>query len=243
LAKRRADGELVYLGRGDNQVKINGFRIELGEVEAAIAGYPEVQQVCVVAHTGDDGRQALAAYFVMSGEGKPTPGELSRFISQRLPAQMMPAFYTQLDAIPLTGNGKVDRVALPKPAAGSKTSAAETASPGSPLQDQVAEVWRGVLKASQVGLDDNFFDIGGTSVLLVSVRSQLQERLGRSIPVTWMFEFTTVRALAGKLAEGEVGASAKPAVSTSSTLNAAQEQARKQREAFARMRAAKGAGR
>jgi acyl carrier protein len=179
----------------------------------------------------------------MSGEGKPTPGELSKFLSRRLPAQMMPAFYTQLNAIPLTSNGKVDRVALPKPAAGSKTAGAETAIPGSAMQDQVAGVWRGVLKASQVGLDDNFFDIGGTSVLLVSVRSQLQEKLGRSIPVTWMFEFTTVRTLAGKLAEAEVGASAKPAVSTSSTLNAAQEQARKQREAFARMRAAKDAGR
>jgi hypothetical protein len=104
----------------------------------------------------------------------------------------------------------------------------------------VAEVWRSVLDAQRVGLNDNFFDIGGTSVLLVAVRSQLQQRLGRSIPVTWMFEFTTIRALAGKLAEANTGVAAKPA---SSPLNAAQEQARKQREAFARLRATKGAAR
>ena len=240
LAKRRIDGELVYLGRGDNQVKINGFRIELGEVEAAFSDFPGVQQVCVLGHTAEDGRQALAAYFVMSGESKPTSGDISGFLSKRLPAQMMPSFYIQMDAIPLTGNGKVDRAALPKPATGSKTvtTGEPAASPGSPLQNQIAQAWREVLKASQVGLDDNFFDIGGTSVLLASVRSKLQERLGRSIPVTWMFEFTTIRAFAGRLDEtGDVS------VKTSSALNAAQDQARKQREAFARMRYAKGVAR
>jgi amino acid adenylation domain-containing protein len=243
LAKRRADGELVYLGRGDNQVKINGFRIELGEVEAAISDYPEVRQVCVIAHAAEDGRQLLAAYFVISGASKPTPGDISRFLSQRLPAQMMPSFYIQMDAIPLTGNGKIDRAALPKPAAGSNAVAAgkqESKISGSTLQGKVTETWRDVLKASQVGLDDNFFDIGGTSVLLISVRSQLQEKLGRSIPVTWMFEFTTVRALAGKLAESDADTLAGPTASSTRALNASQEQARKQREAFARMRAAKG---
>jgi amino acid adenylation domain-containing protein len=238
LAKRRADGELVYLGRGDNQVKINGFRIELGEVEAAISDFPGMQQVCVIGHLTHEGRQSLAAYFVMSGEGQPTAGDMSKFLSQRLPAQMMPSFYIQMDAIPLTGNGKVDRAALPKPTTGSKPVAATghgTATSGSPLQNQIAQTWLEVLKASQVGFDDNFFDIGGTSVLLATVRSHLQERLGQSIPVTWMFEFTTIRTLAGRLEETD-NTPAKP----SSTLNAAQEQARKQREAFARMRSTKG---
>jgi amino acid adenylation domain-containing protein len=240
LAKRRADGELVYLGRGDNQVKINGFRIELGEVEAAISDFPGVQQVCAIGHTADDGRQALAAYFVMSGEDKPTSGDMSRFLSQRLPAQMMPSFYIQMDAIPLTGNGKVDRTALPKPTTGSKAARTgeQASTSGSPLQNQIAQVWCEVLKASQVGLDDNFFDIGGTSVLLATVRSQLQEKLGRSIPVTWMFEFTTVRALAGRLDEAS-----NTTDRSSGALNAAQVQARKQREAFARLRSTRGMAR
>ncbi|WP_260705475.1 amino acid adenylation domain-containing protein [Edaphobacter flagellatus] len=242
LARRRADGELVYLGRGDSQVKINGFRIELGEVEAAIADYPGVQQVCVAAHANDDGQQRLAAYFVMSDESRPTPGEISRFLSQRLPPQMLPAFYTQIEAIPLTGNGKVDRAMLPKPASGSNTASDSTAPSivyESHTQELVAEVWRAVLNASQVGLDDNFFDIGGTSVLLVSVRTQLQQRLNRAIPVTWMFEFTTVRSIATQLSEAQAGT---PSPSTA-PLNAAQEQARKQREAFAKMRAARGTSR
>lgn len=244
LARRRADGELVYLGRGDNQVKINGFRIELGEVEAALADYPGVQQMCVIVYSDDDGRQRLAAYFVMLGQDRPTPGEISRFLSQRLPPQMMPAFYMQLNTIPLTSNGKVDRAALPKPAVGS--SAVNVASGGaynSLMQEQVAAVWRAVLGASQVSLDDNFFDIGGTSVLLVSVRTQLQQKLDRTIPVTWMFEFTTVRSLAERLNEVVTDVPPKPSSSAVASLNTAQEQARKQREAFARMRAAKGASR
>ncbi|MBS1821268.1 MAG: amino acid adenylation domain-containing protein [Acidobacteria bacterium] len=239
LARRRPDGELVYLGRGDNQVKINGFRIELGEIEAAISDFPGVRQVCVIGHTTDDGRQALAAYFVTEG-GKPTAGDMSRFLSQRLPAQMMPSFYIQMETIPLTGNGKVDRAALPKPTTGSASATADErqATSSSPLQARIAQVWRDVLKASQVGLDDNFFDIGGTSILLAAVRSQLQEQLNRSIPVTWMFEFTTVRSLADKLVETS-GSPARP----SATLTAAQEQARRQREAFARLRTTKGVAR
>jgi hypothetical protein len=241
LARRRPDGEMVYLGRGDNQVKINGFRIELGEIEAAIGDYPGVQQVCVTAPTGDDGRQRLAAYFVMSGSAVPTTREISGFLSKRLPAQMMPAFYTRLPAFPLTSNGKIDRTLLPKPTAGSLDSEAQaTEALDTPMQDQVADVWRQVLGAARVGADENFFDIGGTSVLLVRVRSELQQKLGRTIPVTWMFEFTTIRTLAGKLS----GEEAAPEVAkTNDRLNAAQEQARKQREAFARLRATKGLAR
>jgi amino acid adenylation domain-containing protein len=236
LARRRADKELVYLGRGDGQVKINGFRIELGEVEAALADYPGVQQVCVMAHADQTGRQRLAAYFVTVGKSPVTVHDVSDFLSRRLPPQMMPAFYTQLEAIPLTGNGKVDRPALPKPVTGSRTVPLEH---GSPVQEEVAGMWRKVLDTPNVGLDDNFFDIGGTSLLLIAVRSQLQEKFGRQIPITWMFEFTTIRALADKLGETEAGAATGPA-RVNGALNSAQEQARRQREAFARLRAAKG---
>ena len=235
LARRRPDGELAYLGRGDSQVKINGFRIELGEVEAAIADYPGVRQLCVAAHIDAGGSQRLAAYYVVA-EGAAVQGHmLSEFLSKRLPAQMMPAFYMQVEAIPLTGNGKVDRAALPVPAAGSKATGSGA---GTPVQEQVAAVWRRVLDAPEIGFDDNFFDIGGSSLLLITARAELQERLGRAIPITWMFEFTTVRALAGKLGEGAetVGAGKAP-------LGAAQQQAQKQREAFARLRAAKGVSR
>jgi amino acid adenylation domain-containing protein len=237
LARRRADGELVYLGRNDHQVKINGFRIELGEVEAAIAEYPGVRQVYVIAHADHTGRQRLAAYFVAESGVAITAHTLREFLSARSPAQMIPAFYIQMEQFPLTNNGKVDRKALPVPVAGSTEAVAV---PASPLQERVAAIWREVLDAANVGLDDNFFDIGGSSILLIRVRAELQSQLSQQIPITWMFEFTTIRTLADKLGETEAGATAASAASASGALNAAQEQARRQREAFARMRSAKG---
>lgn len=245
LARRRKDGELVYLGRGDTQVKINGFRIELGEVEAALGDYPGVQQVTVIAHSDGNGLHRLAAYFVMAGSNTVTAGELSSFLSKRLPPQMMPAFYTQLQAIPLTSNGKVDRASLPEPAASSGNSVVaqqitDAAGTSSSIQERVAQIWRHVLGSSHVGLDENFFDIGGTSVLLVAVRTELQLKLGCSIPVTWMFEFTTVRSLAEKISEISESRVNQKAQKTTSQLSAAQDQARRQREAFARLKATKG---
>ena len=239
LARRRADGQLVYLGRNDQQVKINGFRIELGEVEAAISVFPGMRQVCVIAHSDHSGLQRLAAYFV--AEESVTAQLLREFLSRRSPAQMIPAFYIQMAEIPLTHNGKVDRKALPEPVAGSSTpdsNATAISKIGSPLQERVAKIWREVLETSNVGLDDNFFDIGGSSILLIRARTELQSQLSRQIPITWMFEFTTVRALADKLAEAESGSSSNAPAVAGGVLSAAQEQARKQREAFARMRSA-----
>jgi amino acid adenylation domain-containing protein len=239
LARRRADGQLVYLGRNDHQVKINGFRIELGEVEAAIAEYPGVRQVYVIAHADHTGRQRLAAYFISEVSSAISAHQLREFLSERSPAQMIPAFYIQMDQFPLTNNGKVDRKALPVPVAGSTENAASVAETATPVQERVAKIWREVLEAPNVGLDDNFFDIGGSSILLIRVRTELQNQLSRQIPITWMFEFTTIRTLADKLGETEAGPSAA-ASPASGVLNAAQEQARKQREAFARLRSAKG---
>jgi len=237
VGRRRADGQLVYLGRNDSQVKINGFRIELGEVEAAVAEFPGIRQVCVVAQPGPDGRQRLAAYFVAEGNAPLAAHTIRQFLSERSPAQMLPAFYMQMESLPLTHNGKIDRAALPKPVTGSLAPAAEK---GTPMQERVAAVWRGVLEAPNVGLDDNFFDIGGSSILLIRIRTELQAQLGRQIPITWMFEFTTIRALADKLRDAESETSSTPSPAPSAILSAAQEQARKQREAFARMRTSKG---
>jgi amino acid adenylation domain-containing protein len=234
LARRRGDGELVYLGRNDSQVKINGFRIELGEVEAAIAEFPGIRRVCVVAHADLAGGHRLAAYFVC--DRKIPAHELSVFLAERSPAQMIPAFYLQMETLPLTHNGKVDRAALPKPMTGSLAPAVEK---GTPMEERVAAVWRGVLEAPNVGLDDNFFDIGGSSILLIRIRTELQKQLARQIPITWMFEFTTIRALADKLRDAESDTSSAPPAANA-VLSAAQEQARRQREAFARMRTAKG---
>jgi amino acid adenylation domain-containing protein len=234
LARRREDGELVYLGRRDGQVKINGFRIEVGEVEAAILAQPGVQQACVVAIAGEAGTR-LAAYFVAA---QPiATHDLSAALAKQLPAQMLPAFYTQMPALPLNANGKVDRKALPVPVAGSVGAAAVAPPAGqngslAAMEEAISATWRSVLKAEAVSLDENFFDVGGTSLLLIATRTALEQRLSRSIPVTWLFEHTTIRSLARRLAAAKDGATT-PGQDTMG-LNA-----QKQRDAFARARAAK----
>ncbi len=230
LARRRADGELVYLGRADRQVKVNGFRIELGEIEAALMSFPDVTQACVTTYAEGSGPQRLSAYFV-ADEAIETKA-LSEFLAARLPAQMRPAFYTRLAALPMTGNGKVDRTALPSPVAPVATRPSSFASA---METRVAAAWQRALGTENVSVDDNFFDVGGTSLLLIAVRNALQQELGRTIPITWFFENTTIRTLAARLSE--------TAISTTAVTNTAQDSARRQREAFARMKAARSVAR
>jgi len=223
LGRWLPDGTLEFLGRRDNQVKILGHRIELGEIEAILAHHPAMRQVCVVASTDELGNRRLVAYYVANSSV--TIAELKEFLASKLPAYMVPAFYFSMSNLPLNPNGKVDRAALPDPAA---SGGAELRTTGSELEEQIAELWKQALGTQRIGLDDNFFDLGGDSLLIVAVHSQLQKMLQREIQVTDLFEYVTVRSLARHLAEI---APATPAFS------AAQEQARKQREAQAKRRA------
>jgi amino acid adenylation domain-containing protein len=233
LARLRPDGEMVYLGRNDSQVKINGFRIELGEVEAALAAAPGVQQSCVVAHTDKNGTQRLAAYFVAAPGAELTSQGLGEFFVSRMPAHMRPSSYTRLKELPLTVNGKLDAAALPAPTVGSG-DVARRDGPAPSLSEteaRVALVFTEVLDLQGIGLDDNFFDSGGTSLLLIGAHLRLQSQFERQIPVTVLFECPTVRSLAKRLSTEESSVSEK---------NAVQEQAQKARGAFARARASKG---
>jgi len=234
LARLLPDGEIEYLGRGDAQVKIQGFRIELGEIEAAIAGHERIREARVVAHTDDAGTKRLAAYYVPHGDGALLARELSEYLGAKLPPWMMPSVYLQIPAFPLTPNGKVDYAALPAPLAGSARNGADTE--GTDLQKEVAGAWRNVLGADHVGLDDNFFDIGGNSLLLVSVHAKLQTKLNKKIPVAELFAHTTVRALSQRLG-GSVMDSGVRHEAQERTQNLAQ----KQRAAFARARERKQA--
>jgi acyl-CoA synthetase (AMP-forming)/AMP-acid ligase II len=230
LARLLPDGEVEYLGRGDAQVKIQGFRIELGEIEAAIAGHARIQEARVVVHTDEAGTKRLVAYYVQRESTELFARELSEYLSAKLPPWMMPSVYLPITAFPLTPHGKVDYAALPAPTLGSARTGADIG--GTDLQQEVAGVWRKVLGADYVGLDDNFFDIGGTSLLLVSVHTKLQTLLNKKIPVADLFACTTVRALSERLAGS---------APDSGSWNAAQDQAQKQRAAFARARAARKA--
>ncbi len=236
LARLLPGGEIEYLGRGDAQVKIQGFRIELGEVEAALVSHPAVREARVIAHEDADGGKRLVAYFVLEPGTEVAARELSVFLSAKLPPWMMPSVYSPIAVFPLTSNGKLDVAALPAPTLGSVRQEGLVAACASDLEAQIAGIWREVLGAEHVGLEDNFFDIGGTSLLLVRVHGKLQMLLNRRISIADLFADTTVRALAGRLVfTPGLGAGAKKDwMDGQKTI---QSQAERQRAAFAKARA------
>jgi acyl-coenzyme A synthetase/AMP-(fatty) acid ligase len=230
LARRLPDGELEYLGRGDAQVKIQGFRIELGEIEAALLGHSQIREARVVAHTDASGSRRLVVYYI-SGDGQAVAaGELNGYLAATLPPWMLPSAYVSVSTFPLTTNGKLDVAALPAPVFGSTTRGKDTAT--SEAEQKVSGAWKEVLQADFVRLDDNFFDIGGTSLLLVSVHHKLQTLFNKKISIAELFAHTTVRSLAERLSGSDAA---------SASNDAAEDRAQKQRQAFARARAARRA--
>lgn len=227
LARWQPDGTLDFLGRSDTQVKILGHRIELGEIEASLSEHPAIRQACLTVQTDAAGTKRLLAYFVPRSEV--SPAELKEHLAAKLPPYMVPVFYVSMDSFPLTPNGKVDRAALPAPKTEKEVASERPA--GSALEEKILSLWKEALGTRRVGPDENFFDLGGDSLLLVAVHAQLEKHLQREVQVTDLFEYVTVRSLARHLGD------AAPLIPT---FNAAQEQARKQREALAKRRAAKG---
>jgi aspartate racemase len=226
FARWREDGSVEFLGRKDGQIKILGHRIELGEVENALGQHAAIKQACVTVKIDEAGTKRLVAYYVQNGAEVQSWRELKGFLTAKLPAYMVPAHYVPMASFPLNPNGKIDRGALPDPVA--ETSATEAQPSGNELEAAIADVWKKVLRTDRVGLDDNFFDLGGDSLLLVAVHSQLKKRLEREIQVMDLFDHTTVRAVAKHLSAA--GGEAK-------SFDAAQERAAKQRAAFAKQRA------
>jgi acyl carrier protein len=201
LARRRADGELVYMGRRDDQVKIAGFRIELGEVEAAVATFPGVAQVCVVPHTGDSGKPQLAVYFVSAAAAPIDIPALAGALAQQLPAQMLPAFYTQLPSFPLTPNGKTDRKALPEPTANNLFPHTASRQPQTELEEAVLALVRAAVGVQTIGMDDNFFSIGGHSLLGTQFVMRARQAFGVKLTLRDLFETESVAEIARKIEE------------------------------------------
>jgi amino acid adenylation domain-containing protein len=231
LARWRTDGTIEFLGRVDNQVKILGYRIEPAEIETVLQRHTQVKQACVVARM-DNGGKRLAAYFIPSDSG-PTPEELLDFAASQLPRHMVPAFFVALPAFPLSEHGKIDRAALAKLEVSLKQDSASVQPDSNHLERTLAELWQRILRVPQVGFDDNFFDLGGDSLLLVAVHSNLQKILQTEIPFTDLFEFATIRKLAQHL--GHVQSPAPP-------LSDAENRAHRQREAFVRFRGRRPGG-
>ncbi|MEV6520852.1 amino acid adenylation domain-containing protein [Longispora sp. NPDC051575] len=182
----RADGTLEYLGRIDQQVKINGVRIEPGELEAALAAHPEVKGAVVVAFADPEGVKRLAGYVVGT---RALPGtELREFLRDRLPEALIPAVFVQLDEFPLTTSGKVDRAALPAP----EPEGTDYVAPRTPAEELVARVWADLLKVDRVGVHDDFFSLGGSSLVLTRLAKALRVASGGEVQLRGLFTATTV---------------------------------------------------
>ncbi len=189
LARHRADGTVDFLGRGDTQVKLRGFRIELGEIEAALAHHERVRQAVVVVRADGAGDQRLVAYVVHQDSSlAPTASELRKFLRVSLPDHMIPHLFVELGKVPLTNNGKVDRQALPDPFQQERRTVAEQSAPRTSMEQTVAEIWREVLKVD-VGRHDNFFDLGGHSLMSMQVIHRIIARTGHRInPRSMVFQ-------------------------------------------------------
>ena len=199
MARRGADGSIEFLGRGDQQVKIRGQRLELGEVEATLREHPSVRDCVVLARGDNPDEKYLAAYVVAPSGSQLNPVEIKEFMRTRLPEYMVPSFIIFLDALPLNPNGKVNRLALPDPktlGVMEQTSTSEFVAPRNSVENRIAHIWRDLLKLEQVGIHDNFFDLGGHSLMAVRILTLIERDLGVRLPLTSFFHSATVAQLA-----------------------------------------------
>jgi amino acid adenylation domain-containing protein len=197
LARHGPDGNIEYLGRLDFQVKLRGIRIELGEIEAALREHPQVRDAVVVAREDRPGDPRLVAYLVPEATPPPTGADLRGFLAVRLPDPMLPSAFVVLEALPLSTHGKVDRRALPAPAAA--PAEGDRVAPRDALELQLVGIWERVLDCSPIGVRDDFFERGGHSLLAVQVVRELEQVLGRPIPVVTLFRAPTIEQLAALL--------------------------------------------
>ena len=201
-ARWRANGELEYLGRFDQQVKIRGFRVEPAEIEVHLLQHAQVKEAVVVALEPVAGERQLVAYVTSVDATAPRNEDLIAHLRSRLPAYMVPAEILHLASLPLTSNGKLDRRALPRPAASGQDAAAYLA-PGTPLEILLCELWQSTLAVQRIGVTDNFFLLGGNSLSAVRLVNLIKERFGQSITLQRFMEAPTVQELAQSLSESE----------------------------------------
>jgi acyl carrier protein len=197
------DGTIEYLGRIDDQVKVRGYRIELGEIEATLAVHPTVREVVVVAREDTPGDKRLVGYVVMQERSTPTH-ELRAYLREKLPDYMVPAVFVPLEAIPLSANGKVDRRALPRPDFSRPDAERVFVAPRGPVEEEVAEMWRDLLRIDRISVFDNFFELGGHSLLLIQIASRIQRVFHVELTLRILFNVPTIAEMATTISESQV---------------------------------------
>ncbi|MEL6771457.1 MAG: amino acid adenylation domain-containing protein [Bacteroidota bacterium] len=196
-ASWRPDGALAFHGRVDRQIKLRGFRIELNEIEATLRSHPDIAAAAVVVREQGT-EQLLAAYVVPVGEAELSSRELRLFLGARLPRYMVPGSVTVLDTLPQTSSGKIDRKSLPAP---DRVTGNASEAPRSELESVLCDAWKEVLGVSAVGIHDNFFDLGGHSLMAMKIASEVRRAHGTELPIALLFEAPTVAQLADQLHE------------------------------------------
>jgi hypothetical protein len=197
VVRWRQDGQLEFLGRSDQQVKIRGFRVEPGEVEAALLQHPSVRAAAVIARSAAVGDRQLIAYVVLDPAIRTEIAALTQFLEGKLPAWMVPARFVELEQLPLTANGKVDRRALPEPKA--VEPARSFTAPRNPTEETLLRIWREILGRNSFGIHENFFHLGGHSLLVTQMISRIGKALQIELPVRAVFEAPTISGLAQAL--------------------------------------------
>ena len=202
------DGSIELLGRADHQVKIRGYRIEPGDIEAALANSPMVRECAVLARTDAGPEPRLVAYVAATTGSEPTASALRDHLGNSLPDYMLPAQYVMLDELPLTPNGKLDRAALPAPGRQRPALATDYVGPTTELQRQLAAIWSAALGVDAIGMNDDFFELGGDSILALKLTTAVRELLGEYVYISALLESPTIAGFAAALEESYPAASA-----------------------------------
>ena len=189
------DGNIEYLGRSDNQVKVRGYRIELGEVEIAIAAFPGISQCVATVREDEPGDKRLVAYLVTEPGSSVSVSQIRKFISGRLPEYMMPSAFVMIESLPKTPSGKIDRRSLPKPDQSRPDTGTPYIGPRTTQEKMMAGIWSQLLRIDKTGINDNFFELGGNSLLALQMIARLRQEHGMDIPVVKLYRYPTISGL------------------------------------------------
>ena len=213
MARYLPDGAIEFLGRKDDQIKIRGFRVELGEIEAALAKHSGVRECAVKSLGARAGETRLVAYFTSASKRHLKTNQLRAFLEERLPEYMVPSTFVQMEALPLTRNGKIDRHALPEPDRGRPDTGKKYASPRDAVELELTKIWESVLGVEPIGIEDRFFDLGGHSLLAVRVVARIEKAFGKKLPLVAIFVAPTIEKLAARIRDEMRGDGTAPETS------------------------------